>query len=176
MRRIAVPAAVLAWTVVAARAQPPVTTIEITEGFGPPGTKVTMPVDLKTAEGIQIAGVEIRLTLPATLSFESAAASGLSQGVGAELTTAKDGDAVRVALAAKTDGSGTPARPIPNGTIAYLTFAIAPTAAPETDIPLEPQTTVRAVGGGQNPVPSKVMPTKVAVTAPPVPACMFYMH
>jgi hypothetical protein len=162
---------------IASAAPPPVTTIEIAEGYGPPGTKVTMPVDFKASDGVRAGAVEIRLTLPPTLTFEAAAASGLSQGVGAELTSEQKGDAVRVVLAVRGEPAGSPPRPIPDGTIAYLTFTIAQTATPESVIPLEPQAILRPLGDGPNAVvPMKAAATRIVVTAPPIPSCLFYMH
>ena len=165
----------------AAASQPPVTLVELNEGYGPPDGVVTLPVDLRTPDGVQVGEIELRLTIPSTkLAFERAVLSGISEAAGVRLTAQaepENGAGVSLRLVIQGRQEGGSRQPLPTGQVAHLVFKLADTAEPNSEVPLAPKVVAQTTASPPAIVEPLTSPaSRIVVTSPTVISCFFYMH
>jgi hypothetical protein len=152
-------------------------TIALGDASAAPGSAVVSPLSLSAPEPIHIRALEVRLTYDSSLlSFDKAEPSGLALGISAEVTAAVEESAdegssvLRLRIAAPSE------RELPPGPLAYIRFRIAQKALPETAIAIRIEAVGQTADAPGQAVTLDAAPGRIIVSAPPVPACFFYMH
>lgn len=159
------------------------TLVDLDRGVGAPGRRAWMPITLTAAPGVKVGRLEITVAFPkALLDFSTLEASGLSEGVDADLQAEVRDDErdssqklLRVRLST-LDGKASRI-PFPDGKLAYVLFQIAADAKPDSRIAVAASGTAVTVDNPPKPVDPftvKVMP--LDVSDEPLSSCFFYMH
>jgi hypothetical protein len=131
---------------------------------------------LSAPDEVSVGDLTVRLTFAkALLGFEKIDPSGLALSVDASVQAEtkagpdEESSTLEIRVAAT--------KALPSGPLAYVSFKIDESATPETSIALEHAAEAATTDRPPRRVePLVAEPASIRVSAPPVPACFFYMH